>query len=719
MKRSELAYLQDTDNSDELTEEQLRRKYPFSYGQREVKGAGIEGFKEGVTQAVDLATDIMPFVGSAKAATELPEDVALVQDLIAAGYEEGDIKKMGLGGTMAVLTGLGFVPGVKLAADVGKRAIKEGVEEAADELGTQTRRAFGQEALISPQRQAQLDAAAGLPASERRRFLKEANRPDQLVFHGTGSMSDSPEINVINEKIKKGLEYNVDDRVRNMNHPALDSYKPGMKSDEFAKKSEYAGLYIPIFDDKGEYATMPVRFRKTVDGELEIVQINEDTLVDEQVLHTIDADLVNILDRSSEPARFLSSQVRDDMRKISADLSAEPTGRTRKEQLRDQGFDPYREDAGGRKFLGAQGMAGFTEGKHMEFRDPALSTSIDPNVSMKPSFGDKNPENIVYARVRPEEVRTMTPEEYTGQTRFGSELASDLPLGPGQIGYRLPKSLHLEDEIAVTRPEKLEVKSLTDDEYTVTRPVTQVAARKEMPPPVRRGATIKTGGVPVGPMPLTEVGKRQTLLDLVKDQQKEVEKLLFDLDTINSALDGVPLYKITDLDETVDIHKARKIRTAAQRQAYDKVREILNQAQGLGKYARGQGTGDTYDNLIDDIMLAKMSSFKPSGLYNTIEALAEELPQGQRREHMRGLLMVAKMLKEKPAEDAATRSRQALRNLSDKTLRDVVYKNDVSNVSPEQARIIMSGDQLGYRDLKRLLMIGTENMNRGGLMTPR
>ena len=263
--------------------------------------------------------------------------------------------------------------------------------------------------------------------------------------------------------------------------------------------------------------------------------------------------------------------------------------------------------------------------------------------------------------------------------------------------------MHLEDEIAVTRPEELEVKSLTDDEYTVTSPVTQVAARD----------------VPVGPMQLTEVGKRQTLLDLVKDQQKEVEKLLFDLDTINSELDGVPLYKITDLDETVDIQKARAIRTAAHRQAYDKVREILNQAQGLGKYARGQGTGDTYDNLIDDIMLAKMSSFKPSGLYNTIEALAEELPQGQRREHMRGLLMVAKLLKEKPAEDAATRSKQALRNLSDKTLRDVVYKNDVSNVTPEQARIIMSGDQLGYRDLKRLLMIGTENMNRGGLMAPR
>ena len=701
MKRSELAYIQDTENADTegmsiLEKRRAGIKLTEEERQREMK--------EGLGQAASLITDVLPFVGSAKAATELPEDVSYVQELLAAGYEEGDIKKMGLGGTMAVLTGLGFIPGVKLAADVGKRAIKEGVQEAADELGTQTRRAFGQEALISPQRQAQLDAAARLPASERRRFLKEVNRPEQFVFHGAKGMSDSPEINVIKEKIKRGQELNIDDRVRNMNHPALESYKPNMKSDEYAKKSEYAGLYIPIFDDKGEYATMPVRLRKTVDGELEIVQINENTLVDEQVLKTLDSELVEKIDSSSESGRFFNTQLRDDFRKISDELSEEPVGRSRKEQLLDQGFDPYEPDApGGRMFLGAQGMAGFTEGKHMEFRDKALSTSVDPNVSMKPSFGGKDPENIIYARVKPEQVRTMTPEEYASQIRYSSELAKDLPLGEGQIGYRLPKSLHLEDEIAVTRPEELEVKSLTDDEYTVTRPVTQVAARD----------------VPVGPMPLTEVGKRQTLLDLVKGQQKEVEKLLYDLDTINFADSGVPIHKITDLDETVDIHEARAIRTAAQRQAYDKVREILNQAQGLGKYARGQGTGDTYDNLIDDIMLAKTSSFRPSGLYNTIEALAEELPQGQRREHMRGLLMVAKMLKEKPAEDAATRSKQALRNLSDKTLRDVVYKSDVSNVTPEQARIIMSGDQLGYRDLKRLLMIGTENMRKGGLMTPR
>ncbi len=46
-----------------LSEEQVKRKYPFSFGQ--VKPA--EGtFKEGMSQAVDLGTDVAPIVGTAR-----------------------------------------------------------------------------------------------------------------------------------------------------------------------------------------------------------------------------------------------------------------------------------------------------------------------------------------------------------------------------------------------------------------------------------------------------------------------------------------------------------------------------------------------------------------------------------------------------------------------------------------------------------------------------
>ena len=336
-------------------------------------------------------------------------------------------------------------------------------------------------------------------------------------------------------------------------------------------------------------------------------------------------------------------------------------------------------------FEGARGLAGMTRGSHAELAAKALSTSVDPGVSMKPAFAGTDPANVVYARLPREQVRDMTPEEYIEQTSARTQkLADALPLKEGEVGYRLPKSIHLEDEIAVTKPEELDVKSLTQDPYLVTRPVTLDAPSDEF----------------VGPM--KQVGAEKSLLDLVKGQQKEVKKLLNDIEFINSSNTGVPLHRIQDS-------------VAAQRQAYDKVREILTQAEGLGKYARGQGTGDTYDNLMDDIMLNKFGDDE-SNFYRTIETLAESLPAGsQRKTHMEGLLKVATALKDKPIESAASKARQDLRNLPDNYLRDVIYKG-MASADDEIDNILIDAS---YRDLKRLMMIGTQNMNRGGLMTPR
>lgn len=664
MKRSELAYIQDTDNADELTEEQTARKYFFSGGRRpEIKGAGLEGFKEGMTQAVDLATDIMPFVGSAKAATELPEDVQLVQDLLAEGYEEGDIKKMGLGSAFGLLIGAGFIPGIKLGADVGKAAIKEGVAEAAEELSSQTRRAFGQEAMITPTRQAQIDLAATMPASERRRFLKEVNRPDQLVFHGAKSISESPELNKINSKIDTGLNVNISDRLQDATRKNDEQGRPffdnKMKSDEFVTRAKFIGLGVPVFDEVGEYTTIPVRLRKSDDGGIEIVQYNEETLVDEQVLDRLNESFVSGIDQLDNSGGRLRIALTDKLNQLSKELSAIPSGRSRKDKVRQGGFDPFD------TFEGAVGMGGMTRGSHAELSAKALSTSVDPGVSMKPAFAGTDPANIVYARLPRDRVRDMTPEEYVKQTAFREKkLADELPLKEGEVGYRLPKSIHLEDEIAVTRPEELDVKSLTDDPYMVN--------------------------------PTT------SLLDLVKGQQKEVQKLLNDIEFINSSNTGVPLHRIQDS-------------AAAQRQAYDKVREILTQAEGLGKYARGQGTGDTYDNLMDDIMLNKFGDDE-SNFYRTIETLAESLPAGsQRKAHMEGLLKVATALKDKPVQGAESMAIQDLRNLPDNYLRDVIYKGKAKD-DDEIDDLLRDA---GYRDLKRLMMIGTQNMNKGGLMTPR
>ena len=660
MKRSELAYIQDTDNADEME---------MSFADKRKAGIALtpeerrQEFKEGVGQVFSIGTDLMPFVGSAKAAADLPEDISLAQDLLDAGYQEGDIKKMGLGGAMAILTGIGFIPGIKLAADVGKRAIKEGVEEAAEELSSQTRRAFGQEAMITPTRQAQIDLAATMPASERRRFLKEVNRPDQLVFHGARSISESPEINKINSKIDTGLNVNISDRLQDATRKNDEQGRPffdnNMKSDEFVTRAKFIGLGVPVFDEVGEYTTIPVRLRKSDDGGIEVVQYNEETLVDEQVLDRLNESFVSGIDQLDNSGGRLRIALTDKLNQLSKELSAIPSGRSRKDKITERGFDPFD------TFEGAVGMGGMTRGSHAELSAKALSTSVDPGVSMKPAFAGTDPANIVYARLPRDRVRDMTPAEYVKQTAFREKkLADELPLKEGEVGYRLPKSIHLEDEIAVTRPEELDVKSLTDDPYMVN--------------------------------PTT------SLLDLVKGQQKEVQKLLNDIEFINSSNTGVPLHRIQDS-------------AAAQRQAYAKVREILTQAEGLGKYARGQGTGDTYDNLMDDIMLNKYGDDE-SNFYRTIQTLAESLPAGsQRKTHMEGLLKVATALKDKPIQGAESMAIQDLRNLPDNYLRDVIYKGK----GKDDDEIDDLLRDAGYRDLKRLMMIGTQNMNKGGLMTPR
>lgn len=698
MKQSDLSYLHTVAGVDATLSEMM-------YGSGVLKGTvpspemfGVEevSLSEKDAKAVlGTIADVTPFVGSAKAATELPEDAALVQDLMTAGYNEGDIKKMGLGGGLALLIGLGFLPGVKLAADVGKRAIKEGVEEAAGELGTQTRRAFGQDALISPQRQEQLDAAAELPASERRRFLKEANRPDQLVFHGASSMSKSPEINKIDRKISTGLSINISAKLQDVTRKNDEQGKPffdnNMKSDEFVTRAKFIGLGIPVFDEVGEYTTMPVRLRKTNDGEIEIVQYNEETLMDEFVLDTIDKSFVSNLDQMDRTAGNLRIALTERLNDLSKEFSAVPSGKSRKDKIRQGGFDPFD------TFEGAVGMGGMTRGSHAELSAKALSTSVDPGVSMKPAFAGTDPENIVYSRLPRDRVRDMTPEEYVKQTAFRErKLADELPLKEGEVGYRLPKSIHLEDEIAVTRPEELDVKSLTDDPYLVTRPVTLDAPSDEF----------------VGPM--KQVGAEKSLLDLVKGQQKEVESLLFSMSNIATVRHGVPLDHIKQ-NKKYRPAGSNKVTESAQRKAYDMVRSILSRSEGLGKYARGQGTGDTYDNLMDDIMLNKYGDDE-SDFYRVIEALAEHLPEGsQRKTHMQGLLKVATALKDKPVQGAESMARQDLRNLPDNYLRDVIYKGKAKD-DDEIDDLLRDA---GYRDLKRLMMIGTQNMNRGGLMTPR
>jgi hypothetical protein len=84
-----------------------------------------EEFVEGMKQTADLATDIAPVVSTAKGIAELPEDLRTIRDLVYAGVEERDPKKVGMGVMYAGLTGAGMLPGVRVGAKAAKKSIDE------------------------------------------------------------------------------------------------------------------------------------------------------------------------------------------------------------------------------------------------------------------------------------------------------------------------------------------------------------------------------------------------------------------------------------------------------------------------------------------------------------------------------------------------------------------------------------------------------------------
>jgi hypothetical protein len=80
---------------------------------------------QGVASTV---ADFTPVVGEIKAASELPDDLSYAFELVESGYDEGDLKKMGLGGAFAVLSTMGIIPGVRIGAKAGKEAIKASIK---------------------------------------------------------------------------------------------------------------------------------------------------------------------------------------------------------------------------------------------------------------------------------------------------------------------------------------------------------------------------------------------------------------------------------------------------------------------------------------------------------------------------------------------------------------------------------------------------------------
>ena len=597
----------------------------------------------------ETIADFTPVVGDIKAATELPEDMRMARDLIEQGYEEGDIVDMGLGGGLAALSVAGFIPAGGVVADVVKKGVKE---TAKERLGKQT-----QDALITPKRAEQLERAKELPASERRAFLKQANRPTPKVFHGAKTMS-LPREEIMLRYQKLRTQYNnqyLKDPVRKVfsdKESGLIASR-GISADDFVSKAQPGNIQIPVGTMDGEVDTIPLMFKKEGD-KLNAYAVDKDTM---QVLDEDNPiSSMDILD-----GKVNYDEVEEELLGTSVQLSAtsDMLGEKRIDIVEREGFQPY--DA----FESEVGMAGRTGGEHSELKKKMLSTSRDSLVAMKPSFGGMDIGNVVYADLPTEATRDMTPMEYK---RGAGQIIDDegktvreLPeLEEGQIGYRLPKSIHLEGEEAIAMPENLDVKALEKNP--------ELAAK------VQRGQ------------------------DMVNNIMGKADRILTDVQYPESP--------------------------AGKRQIYNRVKETLKNLQSLGQYTEQYGARGTYDDLLEGLLDENDYSDLNEVLFRM-----PELRQGdtEMAKNMSGLTEVMKRIKQQSMQGSTEKGKRQLRNVPDELIRKVVYGGGGEKVTEKQRKLL--GDsgvnvyfdgtvdlsELGYTDLKKILLIGTQKFNRGGL----
>jgi hypothetical protein len=394
----------------------------------------------------------------------------------------------------------------------------------------------------------------------------------------------------------------------------------------------------------------------------------------------------------------------------------EGTKMKRKESLTTEGFQPFEgegvfrerpetklgfpEGTNRRPFTKARGlMSNETSGFHGEIEGvKLLSTSRDPNVSMSPSF--TNPEtyykvppdiplleNIVSAEIPYESMRNMTPTAYNdfikGLVRNDSarEFIQKKYFGdkPDKYGAAmLPKSGHVEAELAVAFPEYFNPKSILDGD----------PSKKNYD----MGETLiqnpKTGEFDNAAMitEIRDVGKMDTP-EKVQAAGMAYKKAETYLERIN------------DIDETINILKTfpkQKGSLKTQKLAYDNIKNTMNSMADLAKYTSEYGARGSYDK-----MLQRLVTFAPE-----FNKFADTFPVGSEK---RANLKLLATLVDTGFYGDAPAIKMIAQKQSEKNNVNPYRDDDIKNLKEIRQNI-------SPREAKDMFIELTSRFNRGGLM---
>jgi hypothetical protein len=706
------------------------------------------------TGLAGMTADMTPFVGGAKAATELPDDLSYAKALVEEGYDEGDIKKMGLGGAFTALSILGMVPGVKIATDVGKAAIKGSVKDQMENL-------------ITPKRAEQLELAKTLPKEDRRRFLKEINRPTPKVFHGSPEMGKitaveedvlqksyeklRSNVNLNKERLlsifvdKDKLEYPSSKDIKKIGHDkamlnamgkasrdriSVDELIDGVADNVMLTKpmklgTQKPGTYIPEEKEiKFKYREEPDRMYEDppyvgkpylavfIDGE----ETSRRIIIDKDMTVRRN-DVIDMFDTLNSNEYNKSSIAK-------LNVAGMDEARSKAERLEQDGFVPYSE------FEGDIGLGmRETRGKHQELGKQMLSTSRDPLVSLKGGFANFDPSNVVSAPLKKSEVRGMSPEMYddisTYRTDSNIARVPDEPIG-------LPRSMHLEAEVALSKPEELSgIRQLSKEKMDLSPNVGtsfSEAIREGKLPEFRKAEQEK-------------VAKYRRVIEKDISGQPRVKSVpnIGKMNLEEKVLNGQGMANSLARRENL-LHAnfgkygREDVPTKADAKIYyDDVRSYFKDLQSLGQYTEQYGARGTYDTFLKT---QAEKTTRKSGFENNIKNIrrAKALPP-EKMATLETLYDVIKRI-DTISKSAQTSNYSALRGISDKELSDLLYKQkagdkllagDLVNFGLEfknpdgttKQRMYLDYSKLGGADLKRLMFLSTQKLNRGGLMSKK
>lgn len=612
----------------------------------------------------EFALDMTPVVGDIKGAVELPDDLAMAKQMIEQGYDEGDIMSMGLGGALGALSVAGLVPMAGSLADAAqapvKAAVKSRLAEQTDEMLQRKARIAERADMLSKDKgiltkdvgtqfRGRVVPKGQLHKAEFSGGTKE--KPTPKIFHGSRSMN-APRSGEAAKYESTMYKF----RTQYINDPVYDLFsdkesklisKDTKSADDIVEEQGYGRFGIPVGERDGSIDIANVTFKKGKDGALDVHFIDIDkNIVEEEAVASIPANV---------DGDIVYEDMQSSLKELSNIISAKSgvVGETRLDAIRREGLPAFSD------FKGEPGLSGpVATGEHAELKEPMMSFSRDSLVAMKPGFGGGNTENLIYADLPPELTRDMSPKEYlqaanlmAGEDRVIPELAE------GQIGHRFPKSIHLEAEEAITNPELLNVKPLSDN--------------RELESRVQRGQ------------------------DTVNDIINMKDNIYKDIRTPENAADSMKMYNRT--------------------------REILNKLQSLGSYTEQYGARGTYDDILETLLDQNDSA----DFQYAIEVLPNNLPEGQRKKIATSIRSIINILSTRSISGATFKGKEVLSDISDKDLNDALFSTKRMGVKKKKELdeaglgIYMDGtldlEKLGYIDLKRLLFLGTQKMNRGGL----